>query len=177
MGCQMAKMLITGGAGFIGTNLARELRSRGHEVRTIDIKPFNDPLHDRIDVTYYQQLEAYFKKFKFDYVYHLAAEYGRWNGEDHYQNLWQVNVIGLKNMLRLQEIHRFKMISFSSAEVYGDFEEIMIAARNKVMSERASKILAEGNAFIAVGALHLPGEKGLVEMFRKSGYSVTALAK
>lgn len=121
----MAKMLITGGAGFIGTNLARELRSRGHEVRTIDIKPFNDPLHDRIDVTYYQQLEAYFKKFKFDYVYHLAAEYGRWNGEDHYQNLWQVNVIGLKNMLRLQEIHRFKMISFSSAEVYGDFEGVM----------------------------------------------------
>ena len=60
---------------------------------------------------------------------------------------------------------------------YGEFEEIMVSARNKVMSERAEKILPEGNAFIAVGALHLPGEKGLVELFRSAGYTVTALAK
>ena len=60
---------------------------------------------------------------------------------------------------------------------YGDFEEVMINARNKVMAERAGKILAEGNAFIAVGALHLPGDKGLVELFRKSGHTLTALAK
>jgi uncharacterized protein len=60
---------------------------------------------------------------------------------------------------------------------YGDFEEIMVHARNKVMSERSEKILAQGNAFIAVGALHLPGDKGLVELFRAAGYTVTALAK
>ena len=68
-------------------------------------------------------------------------------------------------------------LSSISDEAYGDFEEIMVAARNKVMSARAASILAKGNAFIAVGALHLPGEKGLVELFRKSGYTVTALAK
>lgn len=68
-------------------------------------------------------------------------------------------------------------LSSITDEAYGDFEEIMIAARNKVMSVRAANILAEGNAFIAVGALHLPGEKGLVELFRKDGYTVTALAK
>jgi dTDP-glucose 4,6-dehydratase len=50
---------------------------------------------------------------------------GRWNGEDHYANLWRTNVIGTKNMLRLQEIHRFRMIFFSSAEVYGDFDGLM----------------------------------------------------
>jgi uncharacterized protein len=60
---------------------------------------------------------------------------------------------------------------------YGDFEEIVVNARNKVMSERAGSILAEGSAFIAVGALHLPGEKGLVELFRKAGYTLTALAR
>jgi uncharacterized protein len=60
---------------------------------------------------------------------------------------------------------------------YGDFEEIMVKARNKVMAERAGNILAEGNAFIAVGALHLPGDKGLVELFRQAGYTMTALAK
>lgn len=60
---------------------------------------------------------------------------------------------------------------------YGEFEEIVVTARNKVMSERGAKFLAEGNAFIAVGALHLPGEQGLVELFRKDGYTVTELAK
>lgn len=33
----MAKILITGGKGFIGTNLAGELRNRGHDVLTCDI--------------------------------------------------------------------------------------------------------------------------------------------
>lgn len=60
---------------------------------------------------------------------------------------------------------------------YGDFEEVMINARNKVMASRAEPILARGKAFIAVGALHLPGEKGLVETFRRAGYTVTLVAK
>ena len=60
---------------------------------------------------------------------------------------------------------------------YAEFEEKLIHARNTVMSQRAEKILSNGNAFIAVGALHLPGDKGLVELFRKAGYTVTALAK
>ncbi|MGL4489412.1 MAG: TraB/GumN family protein, partial [Rhizobiaceae bacterium] len=60
---------------------------------------------------------------------------------------------------------------------YGEFEEIMINARNGVMAERARDRLAKGSVFIAVGALHLPGEKGLVELLRKDGYTVTAAAK
>ena len=68
-------------------------------------------------------------------------------------------------------------LSSINSDAYGDFEEIMISARNKVMAERGEKILAKGNAFIAVGSLHLPGDKGLVELFRKAGYAVTALAK
>ena len=79
----------------------------------------------RADVKNYRQLERIFEKNRFDYVYHLAAEYGRWNGEDHYENLWETNVIGTKHMLRLQEKHKFKMIFFSSAEVYGDYSGVM----------------------------------------------------
>ena len=121
----MAAILITGGRGFIGTNLAADLRSRGHQVWTLDILHGEDPQHVRADVTYYQQLDAVFRKHRFDFVYHLAAEYGRWNGEDHYDNLWRTNVVGTKHMLRLQEQHRFKMIFFSSAEVYGDYDDLM----------------------------------------------------
>jgi dTDP-glucose 4,6-dehydratase len=68
-----------------------------------------------------RQIEKILEKNKFDYVYHLAAEYGRWNGEDHYENLWETNVIGTKNMLRMQERYKFRMIFYSSAEVYGDY--------------------------------------------------------
>jgi uncharacterized protein YbaP (TraB family) len=58
---------------------------------------------------------------------------------------------------------------------YADFEETMVTARNRVMVEHAEPILARGNAFIAVGALHLPGDNGLVELFRKDGFTVTAV--
>jgi len=121
----MKKILITGGKGFIGTNLTAELRKRGHEVWTCDIIHGEEENHIRADVSSYWQLERIFEKHSFDYVYHLAAEYGRWNGEDHYENLWRTNSIGTKNILRLQEKYRFKQIFFSSCEVYGNYGGIM----------------------------------------------------
>ena len=121
----MAKILVTGGKGFIGTNLTAELKRRGHEVVTCDILHSEEESHIRADVSSYWQMERIFEKHSFDYVYHLAAEYGRWNGEDHYENLWRTNVIGTKNILRLQEKYRFRQIFFSSCEVYGDYDGVM----------------------------------------------------
>ena len=121
----MAVILVTGGRGFIGTNLTNELRSRGHEVWTCDILQGEAPQHYKADVSAYRQMDEIFRQRQFDYVYHLAAEYGRWNGEDHYENLWRTNVVGTKHMLKLQEQHRFRMIFFSSAEVYGDYGQLM----------------------------------------------------
>ena len=117
--------MVTGGRGFIGTNLTAALRSRGHDVWTCDILQGDDPQHLRIDTAAYEQLARAFREQKYDYVYHLAAEYGRWNGEDHYENVWRTNVIGTKNLLTLQAEHRFRTIFFSSAEVYGDYDELM----------------------------------------------------
>lgn len=121
----MYKILITGGRGFIGTNLTNELRYRGHDVWTSDILHGEDNKHFRADVSEYNQMQSIFHKHNFDYVFHLAAEYGRWNGEDHYENLWRTNAIGTKNMLRLQERYRYRMVFFSSAEVYGDYDGLM----------------------------------------------------
>ena len=126
------KILVTGGAGNIGTNLCNELRSRGHNVIAIDLYNTERDNYMRCDVRNYRQLEYVFDEFgPFDYVYHLAAEYGRWNGEAFYENLWETNNVGTKHILRLQEKLGFRHIFFSSAEVYGDYygfmtEDVMI---------------------------------------------------
>ena len=116
------KILITGGRGFIGTNLVAELESRGHVVWVCDLGQSGKENYIRCDVSKFRQLERVFEYHIFDFVYHLAAEYGRWNGEDYYENLWSTNVVGTKNLLRSQEKYKFKQIFFSSAEVYGDYE-------------------------------------------------------
>ncbi|MDO8688368.1 MAG: NAD(P)-dependent oxidoreductase [Dehalococcoidales bacterium] len=121
----MTKVLVTGGLGFIGSNLVPELRRRDYEVWVCDRQHSEGPNSIRCDVAQYRQLERLFDEHNFDYVYHLAAEYGRWNGEEYYENLWQTNVVGTKNILRLQEKKRFRLIFFSSAEVYGDYDGFM----------------------------------------------------
>ena len=49
----------------------------------------------------------------------------------------------------------------------------LIDTRNKLMLDRMQAVLAKGDALIAVGALHLPGEAGLIELLRNKGYQVT----
>jgi uncharacterized protein YbaP (TraB family) len=58
---------------------------------------------------------------------------------------------------------------------YAAFEQAMIVERNKTMIKSAEPIIDAGNAFIAVGALHLPGPDGLIEQLRKAGHTVTAV--
>jgi uncharacterized protein YbaP (TraB family) len=55
---------------------------------------------------------------------------------------------------------------------YADFMEGVVDRRNQLMLERSKSLIDKGGALIAVGALHLPGEKGLVELLRKAGYAV-----
>jgi len=52
------------------------------------------------------------------------------------------------------------------------FKSLMVDGRNRTMRTRALPLLAEGNVFIAVGALHLVGENGLVALLRNAGYEV-----
>lgn len=118
-------VLVTGGRGFVGSNLVRELKRRGHRVWVCDLMHCEAENYVRCDVSRYRQVERIFEEHAFDYVYHAAAEYGRWNGEDYYENLWLTNAVGTKNILRVQEKKRFRMIFFGSAEVYGDYDGVM----------------------------------------------------
>jgi dTDP-glucose 4,6-dehydratase len=119
------KILVTGGLGVVGAHLVRELRGRGNEVWICDLPHDHDPQYVRCDVSEYRQLERLIAAHGFEYVYHLAAEFGRWNGEDYYETLWRSNVIGTKNLIRLQEKYRFRQVFFSSSEVYGDWAGVM----------------------------------------------------
>jgi dTDP-glucose 4,6-dehydratase len=131
------KILVTGGLGAVGTYLVKELRGRGHDVLVADARHSDDPNYARCDVGQFHQLErlwlgggwshGYAKSARrFDVVYHLAAEFGRWNGEDYYENLWQTNAVGTKNVLRMQEREGFDAVYFSSSEVYGDYAGVMV---------------------------------------------------
>jgi dTDP-glucose 4,6-dehydratase len=119
------RILVTGGGGFIGNSLVKELVSRGHQVIAADLDNSDQEGYVRCDVRAFRQLEQLVESDRFNYVYHLAAEYGRWNGEHYYENLWQTNAIGVKNLIRLQEKHRFRVVFFSSAEVYGNYDGTM----------------------------------------------------
>ena len=121
----MNKILVTGGLGTVGKVLVRTLRGRGHTVRVSGLAHYHAEDYVRCDVASFMQLSRLFQRERFDYVYHLAAEFGRWNGEDYYDELWMSNVVGTKNMIRMQEKHGFRLIHFSSSEVYGDYDGVM----------------------------------------------------
>jgi uncharacterized protein YbaP (TraB family) len=61
------------------------------------------------------------------------------------------------------------------ASAYASFQETVIVERNRKMRDAAFPHTEKGGAFIAVGALHLPGKTGLVELFREAGYTATPI--
>ncbi|MFT4800321.1 MAG: dTDP-glucose 4,6-dehydratase [Flavobacteriaceae bacterium] len=132
------RVLVTGSKGIVGLKLVDQLKSKGHSVFGIDLLHHPGEVgyvqkmsgeewtYSRCDIGEFRQIErVIIEAGPFDAVYNCAAEFGRWNGEDFFEQVWKSNLIGLKNIIRLQEKHGFKLIHFSSSEVYGDFEGIM----------------------------------------------------
>jgi uncharacterized protein YbaP (TraB family) len=56
-----------------------------------------------------------------------------------------------------------------------EFQQRLIIDRNHRMSERMQQYLRQGKVFVAVGALHLPGEDGLLNLLEQQGYTVRRL--
>lgn len=63
---------------------------------------------------------------------------------------------------------------FDSA-FFRHFETVALTERNHRMAERLEPILAEGGAFVAVGALHLPGPEGLFALLQAEGWEIVPL--
>jgi len=61
----------------------------------------------------------------------------------------------------------------NDAHVHRDLMDRLLTRRNHNMAKRLGERLKEGNAFVAVGALHLPGEQGLLRLLTDAGYRVS----
>lgn len=131
----MARILVTGSLGTLGRPLVSLLRSRGHSVLGCDLAHHVSELapivgitegdYIRCDVAEFAEIREIIAYEKFDYVFHAAAEFGRWNGERHYPAVWRTNAIGTKHLISLQQRYPFRMVFFSSSEVYGDYDGVM----------------------------------------------------
>jgi len=83
------------------------------------------------------------------------------------KNAWLARDLALLESLSLQQLDA--SVSDTS------FKENMLDNRNHTMLERMQPRLKEGNAFIAVGALHLTGKTGLLNLLTQQGYKVKAI--
>lgn len=126
----MARFLITGGAGFIGSNLADKLaEDLNNEVTVVDnlltgFREYVEP-NDRIkfikaDVNKFNDISGVFHSSPFDYVYHYAAVVGVQRTLDNPLSVLE-DIEGIRNVLDLSKNTGVKRVLYaSSSEVYGE---------------------------------------------------------
>jgi len=76
-----------------------------------------------------------------------------------------------QDLAAMQSINESALAS-GDPRLAGEFQRRLIVDRNQRMAERVEPYLRQGGAFIAVGALHLAGEQGLVRLLERQGYTV-----
>ncbi len=128
----MSKILITGGAGFIGSTLADRLIAEGEEVAIIDDLSAGRKDYIPAQAKFYREdigskhIAEIFRKEKFEVVYHLAAqiEVPKSVADPEHDN--EVNLVGGLNILENSRFFGVEKIIFSSTggAIYGETEEI-----------------------------------------------------
>lgn len=129
----MTRVLVTGGSGFIGTAVIKELMSNRPdlEVRAIDLHP---PVHDRVESHSGSILDINCVSGAVqncDYVLHMAAMLGVRKTDARRAECLNANVLGTINVLDACVKERVKKVVFmSSSEVYGDQVTFPISETN-----------------------------------------------
>lgn len=125
----MSNYLITGGAGFIGSNLVQALHDLGHHVRVIDdlstgfmsnLEPvINHIDFIKTDIRDYSSIKHHFKNM--DFVVHLAAWRAVGRSVDNPLIAHNINSTGIVNVLQSsREANVKKIVFISSSAVYGN---------------------------------------------------------
>ena len=121
------KVLVTGGAGFIGSHVIEELINYNFQVVSVDSyvtgSPFNVPegvMMYEMDINHHG-LESIFLKEKPDFVIHLAAQVSVIGSINNPYEDFYTNTAGTVNLLRLSTKYHVKKFLFAStAAVYGE---------------------------------------------------------
>lgn len=133
------KILVTGGAGYIGSFMVRQLKDSGHEVKILDdmssghekaVVGFEIFKHDLAgDIN---QLNDYMQKERFDGVIHMASFIQMGESFKNPSKYYRNNIIGFLNLLdSMVKAGTKKVVISSSAGVYGNPENLPILEEDK----------------------------------------------
>lgn len=144
------KVLVTGGAGFVGSNIIRYILTKYSDYRVINFDALtpsasvsrlgtevNNPHYTFVegDITIEKDVQYVFEQYKPDYVIHLASQ-SYIDKNIHQPSIFiETNVIGTQLMLRnFKDAESEKMVHLSTSKVYGSF-------RNNVDIDEHSQLL------------------------------------
>jgi len=160
-GVKGENVLVTGGAGFIGSAMVRELLKRDANVIVYDNFLYGDrsnltELEDRIrivngDILSWKVYEAV-KEYKVKYVFNLAAEPYIPHCYDNPERFLDVNIKGTLNVLMAcKTLDVARVIQFSSSEVYGIVQYTPMDERHPTLPQSTyavSKLAADRLCFV-----------------------------
>ncbi len=132
------KILITGGCGFLGSNIAKELLNKGHDLVLLDsfyrlgsnenfewLKSIGKFEFINNDIRNTSGIEKIIKSKKFDVIYHLAGQVAMTTSISDPKMDFEVNAIGTFNLLNSVRLYSPESIIIYSStnKVYGDLEQ------------------------------------------------------
>lgn len=127
-------LIVTGGAGFIGSHLTKYLIKKGHNVRVIDslrrgnfdnLREIKDQIDfQEIDILDYEKMRNVVKNA--DGIFHQAALGSIPQSFKEPEEYHRVNAIGTENVLKLAKEFGFKVVYASSSSVYGNQDKFPI---------------------------------------------------
>jgi UDP-glucose 4-epimerase len=139
----MQTILVTGGAGYIGSKVSYDLIDKGYKAIVIDdlstgykkLIP-KKCIFIKVDISKLANLEKVFKRYKFNAVFHFAAKKKVDESQKYPLKYFNTNVVGTKNLLDLIVKYKVKNFIFSSTcAVYGNASSTRVSEKNLLIPE------------------------------------------